>query len=438
MMQRFHAQRSPIPHVLIAAAALLFGVLAAGPACAGEPPKNSPPPGFEQLFNGEDLTGWEGLVADPEKRRAMNPQQRVEAQAKANQRMKKHWTVEDGVLVYDGNGKSLATARDFGDFEMLVDWKIKDNGDSGLYLRGSPQVQIWDPAHHEGTGSGGLFNNKQHLSKPIRTADHPIGEWNTFRVRMFGDRVWVWLNDELVTPGVVMENYWDRDKRIYRTEQIELQHHGNTLRFKNIYIKELWPEDRATATLFDGSGLESFRYKKGGWHINGKGELTNKPDDSGYIWTKQPYDDFVLDLEYKISEGGNSGIFFRTDPSNAVHGGFEIQILDSADKDKLGQKDGGALYDAAAPTKNTLKPAGEWNRVKLICEGPHITVITNGEKTLQVNIDRWDTAKQNPDGTKNKFKNPLGELPKTGHIGFQDHGDKVWFRNVEITPLPIE
>jgi len=127
---------------------------------------------------------------------------------------------------------------------MFVDWKIKAKGDSGIYLRGSPQVQIWDPNNGPANkvGSGGLYNNQKHPSKPSMVADKPIGEWNTFYIKMVGDRVTVKLNGKLVVDNVVMENYWERDKPIYETGQIELQNHGNTLYFRNIYLREL-PDD---------------------------------------------------------------------------------------------------------------------------------------------------------------------------------------------------
>jgi hypothetical protein len=155
--------------------------------------------------------------------------------------MNAHWKVVDGVIVFDGKGRSLATAKDYGDFELYVDWKIKPLGDSGIYLRGTPQVQIWDPETPaaKGVGSGGLYNNKKHPSKPATNADKPVGEWNTFKIKMVGEKVTVHLNDVLVVDNVVLENFWERDKPIYPTGQIELQNHGNTLYFKNIYIKEL-------------------------------------------------------------------------------------------------------------------------------------------------------------------------------------------------------
>ncbi|MCC7493969.1 MAG: DUF1080 domain-containing protein [Fimbriimonadaceae bacterium] len=199
-------------------------------------PLNVPPPGFSAAFNGTDLTGWKGLVATPPARAKLTPEQLAEAQAKADEAMREHWKVVDGCLEFSGKGKALCTAQDYGDFEMWVDWKIKKDGDSGIYLRGSPQVQIWE---RPGLGSGGLYNNQQNPSKPLRDADRPIGEWNTFYIKMLGAKVTVYLNGYLVVDDVVMENYWDRGQPIYPTGQIELQDHGNTLWFRNVYLKAL-------------------------------------------------------------------------------------------------------------------------------------------------------------------------------------------------------
>lgn len=210
----------------------LTAITATGWADAAD---NTPPPGFVALFNGKDLTGWKGLVATPPARAKMTPEQLAKAQAKADQSMREHWKVVDGALVFDGKGQSLCTAKDYGDFEMYVDWKILPKGDSGIYLRGSPQVQIWETP----IGSGGLYNNQKNPSKPTKAADKPVGQWNSFRIKMVGEKVWVWLNGELVVDNVTMENYWERSKPIYPTGQIELQNHGNTLWFKNIYLREI-------------------------------------------------------------------------------------------------------------------------------------------------------------------------------------------------------
>lgn len=202
---------------------------------------NVPPMGFTALFNGKDLTNWKGLVGNPKTRAAMSKEELAAEQVKADQRAKQHWQVKDGILVFDGKGKNLCTAQDYGDFELFVDWRIKKNGDSGIYLRGTPQVQIWDAEQSErnAVGSGGLFNNKKHPSKPLVCADKPAGEWNTFYIKMVGEKVTVKLNGKLVVDDVVLENYWERDKPIYSTGPIELQNHGNTLYFRNIFVREL-------------------------------------------------------------------------------------------------------------------------------------------------------------------------------------------------------
>ncbi|MBI5864016.1 MAG: DUF1080 domain-containing protein [Planctomycetes bacterium] len=201
----------------------------------------TPPPGFAPLFNGRDLTGWRGLVSPeggPPARAKLSADELKSAQTAADADMRAHWAVQDGALVFDGKGHSLCTAKDYGDFELLVDWKIEAGGDSGIYLRGCPQVQIWDPAKWP-EGSGGLYNNKKHPSKPLVCADRPIGEWNTFRITIKGDHVSVWLNDKQVVNDVTLENYWERDKPLYPTGAIELQSHGSTLYFRNVFIKEL-------------------------------------------------------------------------------------------------------------------------------------------------------------------------------------------------------
>ncbi len=224
---------------LFVAAAVALALAAAAPADDKAGPKdNTPPQGFTALFNGKDLTGWQGLIDLPQ-RAKLTKEQLAEAQKKADEKVLPHWTVKDGILHYDGKGNSLQSAKDYGNFELYVDWKIGPKGDSGIYVRGSPQIQIWDNP----VGSGGLFNNAKNPSKPLKVTDKPVGQWNTFHIIMKGDKVTVHLNGELVTDNVTMENYWDRrtdpNKPLPATGPIELQHHGNPLQFKNIYVKEL-------------------------------------------------------------------------------------------------------------------------------------------------------------------------------------------------------
>jgi hypothetical protein len=243
--------------LLLVTLALLAGTLA-----QAQEKLNVPPPGYTALFNGKDLTGWKGLPLKPNMnakkketqpyvamtmpdRLKASPEELAEAQKRGDESAHQHWKVEDGVLVFDGKGQNLCTAKDYGDFELYVDWKIHEKADSGIYLRGSPQIQIWDPHTSPNTktgedkGSGGVFNNQKNPKSPTEVADKPIGEWNTFWIKLVGDKVSVKLNGKLVVDNVTMENYWERDKPLYPKGTIELQNHGNTLYFRNIFVKEL-------------------------------------------------------------------------------------------------------------------------------------------------------------------------------------------------------
>ncbi|MBM3870115.1 MAG: DUF1080 domain-containing protein [Verrucomicrobia bacterium] len=203
---------------------------------------NVPPAGFKRLFNGQDLEGWKGLVADPIKRAKMSKDELAAAQAKADEQMAAHWGVADGMLIFDGKGQSLCTARDYADFEMLCDWKIEPKGDSGIYVRGTPQIQIWErdtPGNPKRVGSGGLYNNQKNASEPLKWADRAPGLWNRFRILCVGEKIHVFLNDELVVNNVTMENFWDRTQPLFPFGQIELQAHGSALYFRNLYIREI-------------------------------------------------------------------------------------------------------------------------------------------------------------------------------------------------------
>lgn len=227
-------------------------------------PDNEPPAGFTTLFNGTDLTGWKGLAhRNANERRQLSGNALQQAQKKADVQMREHWSVVEGVLTYDGMGQSLCTAKDYGDFELYVDWKIPPGADSGIYLRGTPQVQIWDPwdtrtkrgsdppsdstewvaAYRNGRnlGSGGLWNNRRWRNVPTTLADKKPGEWNTFYIRLVGEKVSIWLNGKQVVDRVKLENYWDQSGKtpIPRADQIELQHHGSELYFKNVFLREL-------------------------------------------------------------------------------------------------------------------------------------------------------------------------------------------------------
>ena len=202
--------------------------------------------GYVSIFNGKDLTGWKGLVENPVARMKMSEEELSRKQAEADSQMRKDWNVIDGLLTYVGNGyDNICTTGRYGDFEMLIDWKLDPSGkepDAGIYLRGTPQVQIWDIKRTDvgaQVGSGGLYNNQKNESHPSKVADNKTGEWNSFYIKMVNDRVTVVLNGIKVVDNVILENYWDRSQPIFPTEQIELQAHGSRVYYRDIYVKRL-------------------------------------------------------------------------------------------------------------------------------------------------------------------------------------------------------
>lgn len=195
-----------------------------------------------------------------------------------------------------------------------------------------------------------------------------------------------------------------------------------------IWATALFAESGKSTNLLNAKSLQLNKH----WGI-AEGVLTTSKTPGGILWTKGKFGDFEVTLEYKTSEKANSGLFFRTDPRNPVQGGFEIQIASPglySGKHVLG-----SLYDAKEAAVSAGKPDGEWNVMTLTCKGPSIKATVNGQTTVDVNIDQWTERKKNPDGTKNKFKTPLKDMPRVGHLGLQYHGQPVWFRKFEIKPL---
>jgi len=161
---------------------------------------------FITLFNGKDLAGWHGQeTTDPRKFTALSGDEKAKQLARDAEDLKEHWRVENSEIVNDGQGVYLTTDKDYGDIELLVDFKIGPKGDSGVYLRGTPQVQVWDftePSYANlgaDKGSGGLWNNSPGNAgkDPLTLADNPIGQWNTFRIIQTGARTTVYLNGKL-------------------------------------------------------------------------------------------------------------------------------------------------------------------------------------------------------------------------------------------------
>ena len=223
---------------------LLCTFLTASILTAAEP---VPPKGFRALFNGKDLAGWYGL--DPHKSAKLQGEKKDANHKQQREDFAKHWSVENGELVNVGTGPYATTDAEFGDIEFLLEYKTVAKADSGIFLRGTPQVQIWDknqvfneknPTRKPHLGSGGLFNNTPGAPgrDPLVLADKPFGEWNAFRIRQVGATTWVWLNGKLVVDGAVMENYWDKKLPLPAKGPIMLQTHGGEIRWRNIFVRE--------------------------------------------------------------------------------------------------------------------------------------------------------------------------------------------------------
>lgn len=410
--------------------------------------------GFVPLFNGKDLSGWKGLVENPILRAKMKPAQLAQAQKRADEQMHKDWQVEDGCIVYEGTGfNNLCTDKQYGDFELYVEWMLDPAGpdaDAGIYLRGTPQVQIWDTARVNvgaQVGSGGLYNNQQNPSKPSQVADNKLGEWNTFFIRMVGDRVTVDLNGVRVVDNVILENYWDRAQPIFPTEQIELQAHGSRCSFRNLYIKELPrkepfqlsdEEKRAGfQVLFDGTNMHAWCGNTGDYILE-DGCISMVPSRSfgGNLYTKAEFADFVYRFEFQLTPGANNGVGLRAPlEGDAAYVGMESQILDCEHpiySNITPLQHHGSIYGILpANEKHTeaMKPVGEWNYEEIVCKGDYVKVTLNGVVIVEGNL-REATQHGTPDGQEHP-----GLFNRKGHIGFLGHGSPIKFRNIRILEL---
>lgn len=407
---------------------------------------------FVPIFNGKDLTGWKGLVGNPVSRSKMTKKELENAQKEADAKAQKNWVVENGELLFTGQGDNLCTTKQYGDFEMLVDWKLYPGSepDAGIYLRGAPQVQIWDISRVNvgaQVGSGGLYNNTVNERNPSKVADEKLGEWNTFRIKMIGDRVTVWLNGELVVNNVIMENYWDRNLPIPAMEQIELQAHGSKVAYRDIYIREIprpepfklskQEEKEGFKVLFDGTNMHEWTGNTTDYIIE-DGVMAVYPNKqfkgtTQNLYTKDQFDNFVFRFEFQLTPGANNGLGIRTPmEGDAAYVGMELQILDNDAPiyEKLANYQyHGSVYGVIPAKRGFLKPVGEWNYQEVIADGDHIKITLNGEVIVDGNI-----REASKNGTMDKQKHP-GLLNKSGHIGFLGHGSILKFRNIRIKEL---
>jgi hypothetical protein len=414
---------------------------------------------FVPLFNGQDLSGWRGgETFDHRKLLAMPEEKRAEQLAKWNASMlgnndktgKPHWYAENGELVNDGFGAYATTEKEYGDFELLVDYKTVAKADSGIYLRGVPQVQIWDSTETAkfnlgaDKGSGGLWNNSPGApgKDPLVLADKPFGEWNSFRILMVGSRVSIWLNSKLVVDHALMENYYDRKTPIPAKGPIQLQTHGGEIRWRNIKLREIGAEEanRILASknkdgfqpIFNGSDFDGWAGPVANYEVK-DGAIMCKAGKGGTIYTKEEYGDFVARLEFKVPPGGNNGLAIRYpgEGDTAYKGMCELQVLDDNYEKVRGKIDPrqahGSAYGMAAAHRGYQQPTGEWNFQEVTVVGTKIKVELNGTVILDTDLSKITEYMANS-------AHPGKERP-SGHFGFAGHNDPVSFRNVQIKKL---
>jgi hypothetical protein len=402
--------------------------------------------GFKLMFNGKDLSGWQGLVENPIVRAKMKPAELLKKQAEADKKIAGNWSVKDGCIWFNGAGDNLCSVKQYGDFEMLVDWKITKKGDSGIYLRGSPQIQIWDTSRVDAgaqVGSGGLYNNQINKSIPSKVADNPVGDWNSFKIIMIGEKVSVWLNGQLVVDNVIMENYWDRSIPIFPTGAIELQAHGTDLAFRDIYVREisekeynLTPEERSEGfvALFNGRNLDNWTGNKQAYVAEDEMIVIKPVDDSGgNLYTEKEYADFIFRFEFQLTPAANNGLGIRTPlTGDAAYAGMELQILDDTAPVYANLQPyqyHGSVYGVIPSKKGYLKPVGEWNYEEVTVAGTRIKIVLNGTTIVD-----GDIAGPRDNGTMDHNDHP-GLKNTKGHIGFLGHGSLVKFRNIRIKEL---
>lgn len=414
--------------------------------------RHVPPPGFTALFNGTNLEGWWGAdTEDPRIYLALPANELKQKQEASQADIHQHWTVQGGELVNDGKGLFLTTAKNYGDFELLLEYKTVPLADSGIYLRGCPQVQIWDSTEKEkfkigaDKGSGALWNNSPGApgKDPLVKADRPFGEWNRVRVVMCGSRVWVWLNGKQTVNGAIMENYYNRKLPIPATGPLQLQTHGGEIRWRNLFIREIGStEANQRLRGKDPAGFKSVFNGKdfSGWagpveNSDIKdGAITWKSGKGGTIYTKQDYTNFVVRLEFKLPPGGNNGLAIRYPGigNSAYDGMCESQVLDDHYEKATGQpidprQAHGSAYGMVAAQRGYQRPIGEWNYQEVTVKGNTIKVELNGSVILDADLA---SVTEYMDGSAHP-----GKTRKSGHFGFVGHSDPVMFRHIAIEPL---
>ena len=416
------------------------------------------PDGFRALFNGTDLQGWWGAATEnPRGYQALSDAELAKKQAVSREDIAQHWSVVDGVLVNDGHGLFLTTNEDFADFELRLEYKTVADADSGIYLRGCPQVQIWDTTEAGGKwnigadkGSGGLWNNSPGAAgkDPLVHADHPFGEWNTVRVVMIGERVTVWLNEKLVVDHARMENYYDRARPIPSSGPIQLQTHGGEISWRNVWVRDIDATEAHAAlvsggvagsengpafeSIFNGTDLSGWAGPTDNYEIV-DGAVRCKSGKGGTIYWDQELGDFQVAFEFWLPPGGNNGLAIRYpgQGDTAYVGMCELQVLDNT-ADKYAGLDArqfhGSVYGQVAAERGYLRTPQTWNHQIVTVKGSTISVELNGNRILHQDVSQVTEFMYDAE----RF---AGRKRKTGFFGLAGHNDPVAFRGLGIRRL---
>jgi len=429
-----------------------------------------PPPGFTALFNGRDLSGWRGgttfdhrkLLEMPEAERAAQIAKWTATMSEVNAKTgRPHWYAEGDELVNDGFGSYATTIKDYGNIELRLDYQTVAGADSGIYLRGVPQIQIWDinqpnqekrPDRTPNKGSGGLFNNSVGAPgrDPLVVADQPFGEWNQVRVIMVGSRVSVWLNNKPVVDHAILENYYDQKllapqrRPILPSGPIQLQTHGGEIRWRNVFVREIGAEEsnrllaakggEGFKTIFNGTDLQGWAGELDSVAVK-NGAMVWQKGKSGVVYWTQELENLKARLLFKLSPGGNNGLAIRYPGTGraSYDAMTELQVLDDNYEKVRGKIDPrqahGSAYGMVAAARGYQHPIGEWNFQKVTVEGSRLKVELNGTIILDADLSTVDLA------TVMEKKPHPGKDRKRGYFGFAGHDDPVEFKAVQIKPL---
>ena len=412
----------------------------------------TPPEGLTAVFNGKDLTGWRGGdTSDHRAFLALSPEKRAERDKTWTADMLAHWKAEGDDLVNDGKGKYATTLKEYGDIELTLEYNMAPLGDSGIYLRNVPQVQIWDPANAKekkngaDKGSGALWNNGLNNGKfPLVVADKAPGEWNTLRIVMVGARVSIWLNGKQTVDYASLENYYDRKLAVPAKGPICLQTHGAPIRWRNVFVREIngaeankYLASKGTEgfkAIFNGKDLTDWKGATDQYEVV-DGAIFCKPNKGGNLYHKDDLTDFVARFEFKVPAGGNNGLCLRfPGTGNTAYVGMcELQILDDNYDKVKGKIDPrqvhGSAYGMVAAQRGYQRPIGEWNFQEVTVKGSTIKVELNGFVILDADLSKVDMAT-----VMAKSAHP-GKDRKNGFFGFAGHGDAVGFRDLSIKSL---